>query len=258
MTKENSIQNSKAKPVKTAQPNEDKWKAFYEKHKDMFGYISVGILIILALGTLMRFNTQNKEKQASILFQKAVSEYQKATSPQEIPQNQQSEEASAPVQANPVGAFQEIIDNYPTTHTGKNAELMLAASYLNSGDYEKAISTYDQFLKNNTGSLLEPYAYLGISTADFNAGKLEESQQYLQKIIDKYPNFELSDIVKFEMAKRFEAQQNWDKAREYYQQVIDLYPKSSWKYQADTKKKDLDQKHPAQTNAESQKGDPPA
>ena len=227
---------------------ETKLSTFLERHKDLMGYLGVGIAIIAILFTLINLNSRAKEKQASLLFQKAIGIYDNAMAPDAAAQ-QDVDPQGTPVEIptalpDPAGYFQEIIDNYPKTNIGKNAQLLLAASYLNTGKYDQAIQTYDAFITGNSQHPMVPSALLGKATAQFNQGNSSASLETLNYIVKSYPQFELLDAVKLEIGKRYEFEGKWVDAIAAYEEFQQQYPKSPFLYIVQTKISEIEKQHP--------------
>jgi TolA-binding protein len=242
MAKSKKLPQQKANPPKIESTGGvERLTELYTQYKDVIGYVSVGILIVFVLAALMIFNKHSKEQQASSLYQEASVLYAKAFSSTEV----ESEEGEQVTKA--IEKFDEIVDNFPNTSSAAGALLLKGSAFVNKGENSKAAESYEQFLADNKDHQLAPFAYLGIATAKYNVGDIEESHQILDKIVNEYPDFQLLDIVTFEIAKRFEAEQNWDKARTNYQKVLDDYPDSDWNTLAKAKLKELDEDNPAPT-----------
>jgi outer membrane protein assembly factor BamD len=59
-------------------------------------------------------------------------------------------------------------------------------------------------------------------------GGLKGSQSRLKEIIDKYPNFSLTDEVLFRLATTFQQEEEPDEAAKYYQNLLRNYPNSDY------------------------------
>jgi len=207
---------------------------FFTRNRDTIGYMVVGVLILTAVFVTMNINKKSKEAEASIKLQAAIKQYQQdlAASSISFSAKAEDEDASLPemqVKAKASGAFQSVFDNYPGTKAAENALYMVGVSQLNQGNYDEAIATFDNFLSTYPNDVLTPSGKLGKATAEFNAGKNAESLATLQGIEKRHPAFYLMDVVKFEEAKRFEALDKIEEARNNYNVIIEQYPDSQWK-----------------------------
>ncbi len=222
---------------------------FLTKYQDVFGYALVGVLIMSAVIVLMNYNRDAKNIEASASLQSALKQYQQDLAASTISfQTEAEQDSPSPevkVEAKAAGAFQSVFDNYPGTPSGRNAQYMVAVSYLNTGTNDQAVEAFDTFLADNADHPLAPSAVLGKATALFNAGRTEESLALLNQIESDYPVFKLMDVVTFEKAKRYEALEQWDNARKSYHSLIELFPDSTWKSSGENALKKLEKRHPA-------------
>ncbi|MBN1550705.1 tetratricopeptide repeat protein [bacterium] len=220
-----------------------KFQQILFKYKTLFTYLGVIIIVGIALSVLMIFNQRQKEYDASSQLQSVISLYSRTFSAQ--PQQEQDGEESATNDIETViGKCAEISDNYPDTNASQQALFLKASASLNSGDNQSAILAYNQYIEANPDSLLVPGAMLGLATAQMNSNALDASIDTLNKLLREYPDFQLMDVVKYELGKRFEAKSSWKEAEDYYTAVIENFPDSPWKYTAQQRKNEIDRKHP--------------
>ena len=232
-------------------PNPDKTEVsdsrfiqFYQSHKDAIGYIGVAVAVVLALVVLINMNKQAKEQQASVQFKEAVDAYQNRLN--SLSQAQpESPDVPTPVVKDPIAEIQEIVDNYPNTAASANASLLKAGVHIAAGQNEEALKVYSDWITSHADHALVPGAMLGKATAEMNLDRISESLKTLQDIQTKFPDFLLMDIVKFETGKRFESLENWEAAKQSYQEVIDRFPDSTWQSLSQTKIAEIDRKHPS-------------
>jgi tetratricopeptide (TPR) repeat protein len=59
-------------------------------------------------------------------------------------------------------------------------------------------------------------------------GGLKGSQSRLKEILDKYPNFSLTDEVLFRLGTTFQQEEEPDEAAKYYQNLVRNYPNSDY------------------------------
>ncbi len=219
---------------------------FFTRYKDALGYLGVAVVIIIAVGSLVTINNRTKEREASIKFQSAVTLFNKDQAVQ--PPGQEGDEIiseNTDTSSGTMLKLNEIIDNYPGTNSGKNAQYLKAASYLNEGENDLAISEFSTFIMENPEHALTPSCLLGKATAEFNSNATENSLQTLLKIQKEYPQFILKDVLDYEIAKRYLKLENWEKARTGFQTLIDNYPDSPWKNLSQTQLDQLETKHPS-------------
>jgi len=247
MAKSKKVSQQKPNPqIVESSSGTERLTDLYSRYKDVLVYVVVGILIVFVLAALMIYNNHSKEQQASLLYQQASVLYTKSISSNEAGSGEtETDEGDQGMKA--IEKFDEIVDNFPNTSSATGALLLKGATYINQGENGKAAEAYETFINDHEDHQLIPFAKMGLATAKFNTGDIEESHQILDRIVTDFPDFQLLDIITFEIGKRFEAEQNWDKARTAYQKVLDDYPESNWNTLAKSQLSKLDKDHPAVT-----------
>ena len=220
--------------------------SFFQKHQDILGYIGIGIAIIAVVVVLFVMNNRSKDRQASLLLQRAMTTYNNTFNTP--PSGKTEDEKTSVDPTASINGFQEIIDNFPNSGAGIIAQYMLGNCYLNSGDNSKAGEIFKKFIDAHPSHIFCPNAELGRATALYGNGDVKASLDLLKNIETKYPDFAIMDVVKFEIAKRYENEGNWSKARSYYQSLMEKYPDSGWKYMAQRRITELDKSHPIETD----------
>ena len=223
---------------------QEKAEEFFKTYRDMLGYVALGIVVVVGLGLLLHFNAEAKEKQASMIFQNAVTSYQKLVTGSPPNQEGEIDQTVENTAKEVTGKLNEVIDNYPKTKAATQSLYLLGTTHLNSGQYQKAIDIFDQFIVSNPDHILVSHAKLGKATAYDFLNQLDQSISILEEIRQQHPEFKLADIVAYELAKRMEKKEDWEKARSIYQEMIDTYPDSGWISYAQTRLTDVNKKHP--------------
>ncbi len=240
--KENNTQLSTDEPSDLI----GKITAFFNRYRDFMSYVGIGVVVVGAVIMLVTMNNRAKEEEASGKFRNAIQIYKNAFS-SDVAQSQEpaEPETNPKTLANAIDALKEVTDNFPSTSASDNSQYLIGTALLNDGQSEEAQKTLENFIAGNTTNPLVPSALLAISTAQANMGKHSESLTTLQKIETQYADFQLKDVLKYEMAKRHEAMEQWEKARQLYKEVMDQFPDSSWKGYSQKRLQSLDRNHPA-------------
>ncbi|WP_413290629.1 transglycosylase SLT domain-containing protein [Bdellovibrio sp. HCB337] len=127
----------------------------------------------------------------------------------ELQQNGKSSEA--------IQLLQKEIQKNSSGEDRKLLPFSLAMLYYNSGDYEKAITAFEDILKEKTN--LEEYAYFYRGMAYFKLGKMTEAQNEFKKVESAAPNVKLK-IDSISMMGQIALQQNAFKdARNHFQKI---------------------------------------
>jgi TolA-binding protein len=112
----------------------------------------------------------------------------------------------------------------------------LGRAYNDSGDFEKAKETFNEYLDKYAGKhplLLERAALVGLAVSLRNLGDKLEAAQYYLEATEKSPSSEEKAYLLFDAARCFRDSGNIEKAREIYQQIKREYPYSMHQNNAD-------------------------
>lgn len=87
-----------------------------------------------------------------------------------------------------VGAFRELLDNYPDSQWAEEARYSLGYVFFQNQDYDQAIEEYRSLIDAYPQDPLAAKAQYGIGDALFNAGRAEEAIDAYQVVLVRYPN----------------------------------------------------------------------
>lgn len=96
-----------------------------------------------------------------------------------------------------------------------------------ASDIEKAhemMNLYRQFVANFPDDSLAPVFMLRMAEINLNMGESEQAVAILDSIIDLYPGFEEVGGCQFLKGQAYEANQQYDLAREAYTEFVEKYP----------------------------------
>jgi len=128
----------------------------------------------------------------------------------------------------------KIIENYSGTRSAADALFFLGNVYLSQGNWEQARATFQRYLSDyGRDRQLAPAATAGIGLADEQEKEFQEAaQQYLQAA-DRYPQMYNAPQYLLDAGRCFGLAGDTARAREMFQSIIDRYPKSELKTQAE-------------------------
>lgn len=185
---------------------------YFERNKTIV--MSVLAVIILAVGAFVVYKffiKEPREKQAKVAIYKAEQQF--------------ARDSFALALENPGGGFEgllDVIDNYPGTTSANLAKLYAGISYLNlgryddaisyynahkpaslyarilkngglgdayseTGDFDKAISLYDQAIKAGDDDLLTPYYLYKLGLLAKRNGDNSKAKNAFERIRDDFP-----------------------------------------------------------------------
>lgn len=118
--------------------------------------------------------------------------------------------------------YQQLIDKYPNSWSGRMAYYHLGNVYYNSGDLEKAISSYRKFVEKS-GTDKTGVKFLALTSLGYcyEAKKdFEDALKLYQEAIQVYHvGFEMMGLRN--IARVYEELNNKDKALEYYKKALE-------------------------------------
>lgn len=143
-------------------------------------------------------------------------------------------------QADTTEELEQVARDYPKSPVASMARLTLAAQQFHNGQYEAAMSAYQQFLDGYPDHLMKESAELGLAYCLEAMGNLEESLNKYQAFQTTYLNHYMQPMAVFGEARSLEQMGRYDEARQVYQTFIVNYPESDWIVHAESAIKFLD------------------
>lgn len=146
------------------------------------------------------------------------------------------EETAATMLANSQTApqFQEIINNYGETKAAPMAQLSLAASYFDQGQYDLAGQTFKQFESTYPNHELIPLAVLGHAQVLEAMGSGADALAAYDGYLSRFPEHYQIPSATFGKARILEGMGKYDEARAVYEDFIAANPESRWIARAET------------------------
>ena len=189
----------------------------------VFGGIGIGIVVSAVWG--FRYKQKADIRNSAKLFFEANQNYTAAIEG-EVPEQgqQQTVERFKNKQekyALAIEAFDQTLELYPSSLVAEDALFFKAESFYYSAKYDEAISTYTQYLE--TYGLKGPYSVQAFVSLGYIYEAQEDYQKAIdifQKVIDDYPDYLLRDTIFMELGRCYEESQKWDQAKESYQKVV--------------------------------------
>jgi TolA-binding protein len=204
------------------QIKEDKLVTYYFKVNDYIKQNSrflssagIGLGVVVLVFFLYTKNQQGKEQKAAVELTKARIEYL----------NNNYDAA--------IGLLQNLVDNYGGTSGAKVGTYYLASAYFNIKKFDEAEGFYRKYLDDDGDEILEAAALAGI------AASLEEKEQYAEaaetykEVATKYSESFLAPQSLYNAARCFELAGNQEEASNVLMLLIEKYPKSGIKNDAE-------------------------
>jgi TolA-binding protein len=211
------------KRITKRQIKEDKFVTFYFKAVDFFkknmNKVTIGLVVVLAVIILVMLFRQSKktaELNASVQLAKANSEIAHG-------QYQQT-----------IDILLNMINNYSGTSSASRGVYLLAHTYFQNGEYENAITYFKKYLDDYGGDpILTSGAYSGLGACYEQLGKLSDAAQAYENGATKYAgSFEAPQQL-MNAARCYALENRIADAKNCYEKVIEQYPKSDLKSDAE-------------------------
>lgn len=211
------------KRITKKQIKEDKLVTTYFKTIDFFnrnsrnvaiGFIS--ILAIIALFLLMARSKQSAELKASEQLAKANTEIGQGNLTQAI------------------DILLNMVDNYSGTSSAETGCYVLAHTYFQKGEYEKASTYFEKFIDDSRNNeILTSSAYSGLAASLEQQGKFVEAAGWYEKGANKFPNHFNAPQQWLDAGRCYSLANQNDKAKFCYKNLVEKYPKSNLKNDAE-------------------------
>lgn len=195
----------------------------------VFGGIGIGIVVSAVWG--FRYKQKADIKNSTKIFFEASQNFNAAVEGEAPEQNQQQtgkkfknkEEKYTAA----IEAFDQTIVLYPSSSVAEDALFLKAESFYYSEKYDEAISNYNQYLEKygSKGS----YSLQSSVSLGYIYEAKEDYQKAIdifQKVIDDYPDYLLRDTIFMELGRCYEDSKEWDRAKESYQKVVMIFSDS--------------------------------
>ncbi len=94
-----------------------------------------------------------------------------------------------------ISIFNEVLTRNPESEIAAEAYYYIGHSYYYLNDFKEAIKNFNQIIVNYPESELAPYSLLRIGDSYLKLDDKEEAKKYLQEVMDKYPDFKEIRLV---------------------------------------------------------------
>jgi TolA-binding protein len=211
------------KRITKRQIKEDKFVTTYFKTVDfinknqknvMIGFISILAIIVLFL--FMARSRQSAELKASEQLAKANTE---------ISQNNLTQA---------IDILLNMVDNYSGTKSAENGAFLLAYTYFQKAEYEKAQSNFEKYLDDyGANKILTSSAYSGLAASLEQQGKFLDAAEWYEKGANKFSEHFNAPQQLLDAGRCYGLANRNDKAKVCYEALLEKYPKSNLKNDAE-------------------------
>ena len=186
-----------------------KTRKFLSKHQKVISY---GLMAVLGI-VLIVFFMQNSKKR---------SEQQAADSmsiPEQFVYFNDADRA--------IPDLEKIISTYSGTKAAGRAVYLVANTYYEKGEYDKAKTEFSDYINEyGDNALFAPSSYAGVAACYEQEGNFLEAANYYEKSAKKYPADYAVPYHLYSAARCFEKANEPEKSKALIEQIVDKYPES--------------------------------
>lgn len=221
---------------------------YAESHVMTLVYAIGGVLLLIALIVGVYFYRKNLGQEASAALAKATAVYQapiQATGAKPNDPLEPSFATEAARQARAKEMLEKVRDDYGSTDAADVAGLYLAQIAANENKLDDARKIWADFVDDHGDSLLAGEARLNLIDLDRKQGKGEQVVQDLRSMLEKSDAPLPQDVVLMELGTTLEQLKRTPEAIQTYQRIVDEFPNSPYRQEAQQKITSLDPSRPA-------------
>ncbi|MFQ5705917.1 MAG: tetratricopeptide repeat protein [bacterium] len=201
---------------------EDKFVTYYFKANDFVKQNSsritmagVGLLAVIVVGLVLANSRREKEKQASVEFAKARSEYVTANYNQAIK------------------LLNDLIVNYGSTDKATVAKFYLANAYFNVRKYDEAEEFFEEYLDSGSDEFLKSSALAGVAACLEQKGEYARAADKYREAAEKYRKSSLSPQNLFDAARCYQLAGDTSAASKSLELLLEKFPSAGIKSDAE-------------------------
>ena len=221
---------------------------YAETHVRTLVYAIGGALLLIALAVGFYFYRGNLRQEASEALAKAMAVYQApiaATGAKPADPSEPSFPTEAARQARAKEMLEKVRGDYGSTDAADIAGLYLAQIAANENKLDEARKIWTDFVDDHGNSLLAGETRLNLIDLDRKQGKGEQVVQNLRSMLEKSDAPLPQDVVLMELGTTLEQLKRPQEAIQSYQRIVDEFPESPYRQEAQQKITSLDPTRPA-------------
>jgi len=194
-------------------------------------FILALIIISVGIGGFWYAKSQS-DKMAAERFSKALAIYWQNDETQKVSQNKYIKALQN---------FQSIINDYPNTKYADWSLVYIGNCNLNLKNYPQAIEAYDKYIHGmNKTDIFTIDAYRGIGVAYIEEGKYSMALKVYKEFMNLSKEL-LDEKLLWDMGRCYEKTGDEKSAMKFYKKILDEYPNSFFRREAEKKVKILGQ-----------------
>jgi tetratricopeptide (TPR) repeat protein len=131
--------------------------------------------------------------------------------------------------------LQDVVDKYGGTLPAVRAFYYLGDAYYESGQYESARESYENYLRKYPRAEFSPQAQEGLGYVAESEGKFDEAIGHYMKLVETYGDSYVAHHAWYNIGRCREELGDWSGAVDAYEKQISLYPMSAWSDRAEAR-----------------------
>jgi len=199
---------------------------------------AIALVVTLALLGWNHYRHQ-QELEASTLLSPALKEFHTpVTQPGETPSDDErpneppltsEEEKYRQV----LSSLQQVIDRYPRSHSAAQARYYQGICYLHLNQYENAIKAFEMSFKKSSDRLIKGLSLMNLAYSYEATGNYQKAAELYHDHFKALSRVASEDVVLLDLGKYYEKSHQEKEAMAQYQKIIDEFPESPYKNEAE-------------------------
>jgi predicted negative regulator of RcsB-dependent stress response len=181
--------------------------AWADKNRKQILYGLIGLAVVGAILAFYLAHASEKRNDANNALSKLTAGSVVPNAPQPTPD-----------------ALLKIASDYPGTEAAQRALLLAAGDLFAAGNYDAALTQFQNFVQKYNGSPLIAQAALGVASCYDALGKTNDAVSSYQSVADRYALQNVAPQAKLGLARLLEAQGKFKEARTQLEEVSRSYP----------------------------------
>jgi TolA-binding protein len=216
---------------------------YAESHVMTIVYAVVGVLVLVAIGVGISYWRANQAQSAGEALAKAVKIYQAPVVTADAKPTDPTTPSFATEEAHRAAArkaLQKVRDSYGSTNAADVANLYLAQIDAEEGKLAEARKIWQDFVDAHPKHMLGAEARLNLIHLDREQGKGEDVVKQLRAMLEKGDTPVPQDVLLHELGATLEQLKRPQEAAQSYQRILDEFPQSPYRSEAQQKVAALD------------------
>lgn len=209
--------------------------AFRYRKQVVLGFVGALVVTFAVLG--WKYYSQQQETKAATLLSPALKEFHTPViQPGETSSQQKPPGPSFPSEEEKyrqaLSSLQQVIDRYPGTRSAAMARYYQGVCYFNLNQYEDAIKAFENSVKKSSDRLIKALSIVNLAHSYEAVGNYKEAAELYRDHLKALTRVVAEELVLLNLGKYYEKSDQPKEAMAQYQRLIDEFPDSLYKTEA--------------------------